>query len=92
MITLTFKLGVCYIVALALVSFQPRDGEPTVRVLVAETVSVIDNYFAMPLGKSDQLKAPEHFPPAVYRYTLREMSLVWYMYGGKDFESSLTSK
>lgn len=72
--------------------FQPRDGEPKVRMLTEESISVIDNHFAMPLGKTDQLKAPENFPLAVYRYTLREMSLVWHMYGGNDFSSSLLSK
>ena len=71
---------------------QPRDGEPTIRVLTSDPISVIDDHFSRPLDKTDQLKAPEHFPPAVYRYTLREMSLVWYMYGGKDFHSSPRSK
>ena len=42
----------------------------------------------MSLGQSDQLRSPGHFPGAVLRYTLREMSLVWYMYGGNDFEST----
>ena len=48
----------------------------------------MDNHFHMPLGQTDQLRSPENFPGAVLRYTLREMSLVWYMYGGHDFESS----
>ena len=56
-----------------------------VRVLSQEPIQVVEDHFTLPLGKTDQLKAPEHFPPAVYRYTLREMSLVWYMYGGQDF-------
>ena len=71
---------------------QPRDGEPTVRILTADPINLKDDHFNRPLDKTDQLKAPDHFPPAVYRYTLREMSLVWYMYGGQDFESSEKSE
>ncbi|XP_066279882.1 autophagy-related protein 2 homolog B-like isoform X2 [Branchiostoma lanceolatum] len=64
---------------------MPRHGEPEVRVLTEEAIKVEDNHFSQPLGKSDLLKAPDHFPPAVLRYTLREMSVVWHMYGGSDF-------
>ncbi|XP_046351358.1 autophagy-related protein 2 homolog A-like isoform X1 [Haliotis rufescens] len=63
----------------------PRDGQPVVRVLTKGPVCIKDNYFSQPLGKTDQLKPPEHFPPAEYRYTLKELTLVWYMYGGMDF-------
>ena len=73
------------------ICFQPKDGEPKIRVLHQEPIQVVDNHFSLPLGKTDQLKAPEHFPPAVQRYTLKEMSLVWYMYGGSDF-STLKSR
>ncbi|XP_064622147.1 autophagy-related protein 2 homolog B-like isoform X2 [Lineus longissimus] len=62
----------------------PRDGEPVIRVLVDEPLVIKDDHFARPLGRADQLKAPESFPAAVYRYTLKEMSLVWHMYGGSD--------
>ena len=51
-----------------------------------------DDHFKLPIGKADQLRPPEDFPPAVYRYTLREMSLVWHMYGGRDFTSSPHSR
>lgn len=46
----------------------------------------MDNHFKRPEGRADQLKAPEHFPMSVNRYTLREMTVVWHMYGGHDFE------
>jgi len=75
----------CYVVVTI---EQPKDGEPVIRVLTAEPVVVIDNYFRIPIGKTDALKAPDHFPCPVYRYTLTEMSIVWSMYGGRDFESS----
>ena len=60
--------------------------------VLSSHIEVKDNHFAMPLGKTDLLKAPDHFPPAVTRYTLKEMSLVWYMYGGRDFASSPPSQ
>jgi len=57
-------------------------------VLTTEPVVVIDNHFRIPIGKTDMLKAPDHFPCPVYRYTLSEISILWSMYGGQDFESS----
>ncbi|XP_041353099.1 autophagy-related protein 2 homolog A-like isoform X2 [Gigantopelta aegis] len=63
----------------------PRDGEPAIRVFIKEPLSISDNHFSQPLGKIDQLKAPEHFPAPEKRYTLIELTLVWYLYGGKDF-------
>lgn len=41
------------------------------------------------MGKTDLLKPPKHFPPAVLRYTLCEMTLVWHIYGGYDFQSTV---
>ena len=32
--------------------------------------------------------APDHFPAPVSAYTVNEMSIVWSIYGGRDFESS----
>nr|QSV39518.1 autophagy associated protein [Locusta migratoria] len=72
--------------------FLPRNGLPEVRMLIQEPVRVIDNHFSVPLGKTDLLKAPKHFPAAVLRYTLREMSVVWHMYGGQDFSLSEASQ
>ncbi|XP_006819260.1 autophagy-related protein 2 homolog B-like, partial [Saccoglossus kowalevskii] len=66
----------------------PRDGEPEVKILSDQTIKIVKNHFSLPTGKTDLLKPPDHFPPAVCRYTLKEMSLVWYIYGGRDFESS----
>lgn len=36
----------------------------------------------------DQLKRPSHFPDPFMIYSLREITLVWHLYGGKDFSSS----
>lgn len=73
---------------------MPRHGVPEIRWLSEEPIRVVDNHFPIPLGKTDLLKAPKNFPPAILRYTLCEMTLIWHMYGGKDFGSSksLTKK
>ncbi|CAN8009581.1 unnamed protein product, partial [Ixodes pacificus] len=63
----------------------PRSGEPRVRLLVTEPIQLVENYFTVPVRKTDQLRAPKDFPPAVQKYSLREMSLVWHLYGGSDF-------
>nr|CAD7434456.1 unnamed protein product [Timema monikensis] len=62
-----------------------KNGLPELRTLTPEPVRMVDNHFSLPLGKMDLLKAPKHYPAAVLRYTLCEMSIVWHMYGGKDF-------
>ena len=64
---------------------QPPNGVPEVRVLTSEPLRIVDNHFAVPIGKTDQLRAPEYFPEAVLRYTLCEMTVIWHMYGGQDF-------
>lgn len=67
------------------IGITPKSGEPQVRVLTTEPLQFIENHFSVPLGKMDELKSPKNFPPAVWRYMLREMSIVWHMYGGHDF-------
>ncbi|XP_014232573.1 autophagy-related protein 2 homolog A [Trichogramma pretiosum] len=67
------------------VGIMPRHGVPEVRLLSQESLRIVDNHFSIPLGKKDLLQAPKNFPPASLRYTLCEMTLVWHIYGGKDF-------
>lgn len=69
---------------------MPRHGVPEIRWLSEEPIRVMDNHFSIPLGKTDLLKAPKHFPAAILRYTLCEMTLIWHIYGGRDFSSSET--
>ena len=38
-------------------------------------------------GRVDQLQRPRHFPEPVTAYTLRELSITWHLYGGRDFPS-----
>jgi len=62
------------------------DFEPVARKLTSSNIEIKDNYFQVPRGRYDLLSAPIGYPVPVYRYTLREMSVVWQMYGGKDFQ------
>lgn len=63
--------------------------EVIIKRLTDEQVGIVDNHFTVPLGPSDQLCAPGHFPSAVFCCTLKEMSVVWHLYGGKDFGGSV---
>lgn len=64
---------------------QPRDGEPVVTVLSQGPIKVKDSHFSRPRGSSDLLRAPSGFPVPHSRVVLREISVVWHLYGGKDF-------
>ncbi|KAF7991887.1 hypothetical protein HCN44_010688 [Aphidius gifuensis] len=70
---------------------MPRHGVPEIRWLSQDYLRVIDNHFSVPFGKTDLLKAPKNYPPAILRYTLCEMTLIWHMYGGKDFDNKKTT-
>ncbi|XP_051942118.1 autophagy-related protein 2 homolog A isoform X2 [Hippocampus zosterae] len=64
----------------------PRDGEPVVTVLVEGPIHVKDSHFSRPRGSADLLRAPSRFPVPQSRVVLREISVVWHLYGGKDFD------
>uniref|UniRef100_A0A667ZPJ6 Autophagy related 2A n=1 Tax=Myripristis murdjan TaxID=586833 RepID=A0A667ZPJ6_9TELE len=63
----------------------PKDGEPVVTVLAKGPIRVKDGHFSRPRGSSDLLRAPSRFPVPQTRVVLREVSVVWHLYGGKDF-------
>ncbi|XP_050983369.1 autophagy-related protein 2 homolog A isoform X1 [Labeo rohita] len=63
----------------------PKDGEPVVTVLSQGPIKVRDGYYSRPRGSSDLLRAPARFPVPQNRVVLREVSVVWHLYGGKDF-------
>jgi len=69
----------------------PRYGVPEVRSLCQEPLRIVDNHFFVPSGKTDLLQTPPNYPAPVLKYTLCEMTLIWHMYGGNDFDSSQTS-
>ncbi|XP_043930581.1 autophagy-related protein 2 homolog B [Protopterus annectens] len=62
-----------------------REEEPVVRKLIEGPVQVQENYFTIPLARTDSTKAPLHFPVPQNRYTVKEISVIWHLYGGKDF-------
>ncbi|MEE6494448.1 hypothetical protein FKM82_017142 [Ascaphus truei] len=70
-------------------SVLEKDEEPSVNKLVDDTILVKENHFSLPARKLDTSKAPVHFPVPVIRYVVKEVSLVWHLYGGKDFGSAL---
>lgn len=53
--------------------------------MVDDTIVIRDNHFSLPGKKTEASRAPVHFPPPVVRYVVKEVSLVWHLYGGKDF-------
>lgn len=63
----------------------PKNGSPEINWLTSDPVRVVDNHFGVPVGKTDLLKTPKHYPLPVVRYTLFDMTIVWHMYGGNDF-------
>ncbi|ELW47207.1 Autophagy-related protein 2 like protein B [Tupaia chinensis] len=64
---------------------QEKEEEPVIRIMVDDTIVIRDNHFSLPIKKTDTSKAPVHFPIPVIRYVVKEVSLVWHLYGGKDF-------
>ncbi|XP_012988930.2 autophagy-related protein 2 homolog A [Esox lucius] len=63
----------------------PRDGEPLVKVLTEGPIRMREGHFSRPRGSSDLLRAPSRFPVPQSRVVLREVSVVWHLYGGRDF-------
>lgn len=73
------------VTSLLALSWQPRDGEPVVTQLHPGPIIVHDGHFSQPLGSTDLLRAPAHFPVPSSRVVLREVSFIWHLYGGRDF-------
>ncbi|XP_036173653.1 autophagy-related protein 2 homolog B isoform X10 [Myotis myotis] len=64
---------------------QEKEEEPVVKIMAEDAIVIRDNYFSLPVKKTDASRAPLHFPVPVVRYVVKEVSLVWHLYGGKDF-------
>ncbi|KAI8784568.1 autophagy-related protein 2 A [Biomphalaria glabrata] len=60
-------------------------GSHEVHMLTPKPIEVNENFIRKPTSSYDHLKAPEKFPDPEVQYTLREMSVVWHIYGGSDF-------
>lgn len=64
---------------------EERDEEPLVKKLTSEPILVKEEHFSAPLEGSNSNRGPLHFPVPEIRYLVKEISVVWHLYGGKDF-------
>uniref|UniRef100_A0A671U921 Autophagy related 2B n=1 Tax=Sparus aurata TaxID=8175 RepID=A0A671U921_SPAAU len=63
-------------------------GEPVVKQLTSDPVEIKDDYFSQPLEGSDSSRGAMNFPIPEVRYLIKEISVIWHLYGGKDFGSA----
>lgn len=56
-----------------------------VKKLISEPILVREEHFSVPLEGSSSNRGPLHFPVPEIRYLVKEISVVWHLYGGKDF-------
>uniref|UniRef100_A0A8C1FWK0 Autophagy related 2B n=1 Tax=Cyprinus carpio TaxID=7962 RepID=A0A8C1FWK0_CYPCA len=66
-----------------------KDEEPVVKKLISEPILVREEHFSVPLEGSSSTRGPLHFPVPEIRYLVKEISVVWHLYGGKDFVGPL---
>ncbi|CAB3388360.1 Hypothetical predicted protein [Cloeon dipterum] len=64
----------------------PQHGEPEIRKLCIGPIKIVENHFGVPLRRMDLLETPKNFPSPELRYTICDLSLVWHLYGGCDFQ------
>ena len=79
-----------------------KSGEATIRYLGdtkedknsfdTGVITLHENHFAMPQKSIDFLKAPKGFPSYKSRITLKQLSVLWQIYGGRDFIGSKTDQ
>ncbi|XP_015720736.1 autophagy-related protein 2 homolog B isoform X2 [Coturnix japonica] len=65
-----------------------KEEEPVIKKLVDDAIVIKENHFSQPVKKTDASKAPLHFPVPLVRYVVKEISLIWHLYGGRDFGSA----
>ncbi|CAF3441805.1 unnamed protein product [Rotaria sp. Silwood1] len=63
----------------------PKNGICEVHVLSETPIQIHENHFAKPLERNDILNAPAHLPVPTLRFSIRQLSVVWHIYGGSDF-------
>eukprot|EP00061_Rhincodon_typus_P013151 g39344.t1 len=69
-----------------------RETEPVVRMLNSGPILIKDDYFTQPVKKLDTGKSPLHLPVPETRYVVKEISVVWHLYGGRDFGTALSTR
>ncbi|KAK9409459.1 autophagy-related protein 2 B like [Crotalus adamanteus] len=62
-----------------------KEEEPVVKTMVEDAIIIKENHFSLPVKKAHTSKTPLHFPVPLMRYVVKEISLIWHLYGGKDF-------
>uniref|UniRef100_A0A8B9BHT9 Autophagy related 2B n=1 Tax=Anser brachyrhynchus TaxID=132585 RepID=A0A8B9BHT9_9AVES len=67
------------------VAVAVRKEEPVIKKMVDDAIIIRENHFSQPIKKTDTSKAPLHFPVPLVRYVVKEISLIWHLYGGRDF-------
>ncbi len=68
--------------------FQDVDQEPVVKLLTSIPVEIKNDHFSQPLDGSDSSRGAMNFPIPEVRYLIKEISVIWHLYGGKDFGSA----
>ncbi|XP_062863124.1 autophagy-related protein 2 homolog B isoform X2 [Trichomycterus rosablanca] len=68
-----------------------RDEEPVVQKYTTDPIVVLENHFSEPMEGSSSSRGPLNLPVPEVRYLVKEISVVWHLYGGKDFSSGLLS-
>ncbi|CAF4183246.1 unnamed protein product, partial [Rotaria sp. Silwood2] len=63
----------------------PKNGVCEVHVLSDTPIQIYENHFAKPLERNDILNAPAHLPVPTLKFSIRQISVVWHIYGGSDF-------
>ncbi|NXB14843.1 ATG2A protein, partial [Rhagologus leucostigma] len=58
---------------------------PRVRWLAPGPLRVLPGHFGVPRGERDRLRPPPGLPPPRTRLVLRDLSLTWALFGGRDF-------
>lgn len=56
--------------------------------LTTEPVEIKQDHFSQPLDGNESGRGPVNFPIPEVRYLIKEISVVWHLYGGKDFGSA----
>uniref|UniRef100_A0A665UX45 Autophagy related 2B n=1 Tax=Echeneis naucrates TaxID=173247 RepID=A0A665UX45_ECHNA len=67
---------------------EDRDQEPMVKQLTSDPVQIKDDHFSQPVDGSDSSRGAVNFPIPEVRYLIKEISVIWHLYGGKDFGSA----
>lgn len=66
----------------------PKSANPIISWKTPDSVRSADSHFLTPSFRTNSLDPPKSFPTPVLRYTLCEMTVIWHMYGGNDFEAA----